>query len=188
MIFGYARCSTADQNTDLQIDSLKAAGCERIFEEHESGKREDRPELTRMLDMVRSGDTVVVWRLDRLARSLNQLVAIGNDFGQRGIELRTLTGIAVDTTTPTGRLVFNMFSALAEFESDLIRERSMAGQAAARSRGVKIGRKPALDGDKLTMAKSLVAAGDMSVAAIAKQLSVSRRTLYRHCKLEGETP
>lgn len=185
MIFGYARCSTADQNTDMQLDALKAAGCDRIFEEHESGMREDRPELLRMLDMARPGDTIVVWKLDRLARSLKQIVSLVADLGERGIQLKTLTGIQIDTSTAAGKLVFMIFASLAEFERDQIRERSMAGQAAARERGVKIGRKKALDGDKLDAAKALMAAGGMSVAAIGKQLNVSRRTLYRHARDEG---
>ena len=134
MLAGYARVSTLDQNPELQIDALRAAGCGRIFEDRASGARSDRPGLAEALDWMRRGDTLVVWRLDRLGRSLPQLVATVRRLEAAGLGFRSLTE-GIDTTTASGTLVFHVFGALAQFERDLTRERTMAGLAAARARG-----------------------------------------------------
>ena len=138
MLIGYARVSTQEQDLALQLDALKAAGCERIYEERASGAQRDRPELKAALGYMREGDTLVVWKLDRLARSLKQLIDTVEDLGARGIGLRSLTE-AIDTTTSGGKLIFHIFAALAEFERAVIRERTLAGLAAARARGRKGG-------------------------------------------------
>ena len=134
MLAGYARVSTLDQNPELQLDALSAAGCEKIFEDRASGVQSDRPGLAQALEWLREGDTLVVWRLDRLGRSLPQLVATVRELEERGFGFRSLTE-GVDTTTASGTLVFHVFGALAQFERDLVRERTMAGLAAARARG-----------------------------------------------------
>lgn len=136
MIIGYARVSTQDQNAELQLDALRGAGCEELFQEKATGKFRERPELTACLRSMRKGDTLVVWKLDRLARSLKDLVEIVHDLNQRGVGFRSLTE-AIDTTSSGGRLVFHIFGALAEFEHSLIRERTIAGLVAARARGRK---------------------------------------------------
>lgn len=176
---GYARVSTRDQNPDLQLDALRQAGCERIFEEKASGAQRDRPELTAALDYIRPGDTLVVWKLDRLARSLKQLLETVEDLDARGIGFRSLTE-AIDTTTPGGRLVFHLFAALAEFERSLIRERIAAGLEAAQARGRFAGRPPALSTDDLTAAKAMLRDPKITVEKVAKQLGVAPSTLYRH--------
>ncbi len=142
-LFGYARVSTADQNPDLQLDALRAAGCSRIFIDYASGAKTARPELARALDHLRAGDTLIVWKLDRLGRSLPHLVETVKALSDRDVGLRSLQD-PIDTTTPGGRLVFHVFAAMAEFERDLIRERTNAGLAAARARGRVGGRPPAL--------------------------------------------
>ena len=134
MTYGYARVSTGDQTTDLQRDALEKAGCNRIFTDVASGAKAHRPELDHMLDLLREGDTVVVWKLDRLGRSMQNLVELINDFDTRGVQFRSLTE-AIDTSTPGGTLIFNIFGSLAQFERDLIRERTRAGLEAARARG-----------------------------------------------------
>ena len=143
MIVGYARVSTQDQNPQLQLDALAAIGCEEVFHEKSTGKLRERPELTACLRTLRKGDSLVVWKLDRLARSLKDLVEIIHDLEQRGVGFRSLTE-SIDTTSTGGRLVFHIFGALAEFEHSLIRERTMAGLSAARARGRMGGRKPRL--------------------------------------------
>jgi DNA invertase Pin-like site-specific DNA recombinase len=178
-ILGYARVSTADQNPDLQVDELNAAGCHRIFVEHATGAQAERPQLGQALDHLRSGDTLVVWRLDRLARSLRDLINLVTTLEERGVGFRSLHE-RVDTTSPGGRLVFHLFGALAEFERDLIRERSLAGLAAARARGRNGGRPSVMTPAKIARARELYEERDLTVAEIAKTLGVSRASVYRH--------
>ena len=178
MIIGYARVSTADQDPALQLDALTAAGAERIYTDHGvSGSRASRPELDRMLEHARDGDIICVWKLDRIARSLRNLLDLVEKLSQRGIHLRSLTE-SIDTSSASGRLILSVFGALAEFERDLIRERTTAGLAAARARGVKVGRREVVTAEQLAQARTLVAAGH-TVAAVATTLGVGRSTLYR---------
>jgi DNA invertase Pin-like site-specific DNA recombinase len=179
MLVGYARVSTLDQNPALQITALKSVGCERIFTEKASGAQRERPELKAALDYTRAGDTLVVWKLDRLARSLRQLIETVEDLQSRGIELCSLTE-SIDTATPGGRLVFHIFGALAEFERAVIRERTSAGLQAARERGKKGGRPRTLGPKDLAAAKALLADPTIRVEDIAARLRVSPATLYRH--------
>ena len=178
MFIGYARVSTQEQNPKAQIDALETAGCERIFTETASGAQRDRPELRAALDYMRSGDTLVVWKLDRLARSLKQLIHTVEDLAERSIGLRSLTE-QLDTTSPGGRLVFHIFGALAEFERAIIRERTMAGLEAARSQGRVGGRPPALSEKDLAAARALMSNPEITVAEIARRLGVHPSTLYR---------
>lgn len=178
-LIGYARVSTRDQTVAAQRDALRQAKCARIFEETALGAAREKPELTAALDCMREGDTLVVWKLDRLARSLRQLIETIEGLEQRGIGFRSLTE-AIDTTTAGGRLTFQIFGALAEFERQIIRERTRAGLDAARARGRKPGRKPSLDARDLQAAKALLADPEISVGDIARRLGVSQATLYRH--------
>jgi DNA invertase Pin-like site-specific DNA recombinase len=178
-LIGYARVSTWDQNADLQVDALTEIGCTRIFTDHASGTRTDRPQLAAALDYARPGDTLVVWRLDRLGRSLRHLVETVAGLEEHGINFRSLNG-DIDTTTSTGRLVFHLFAALAEFERDLLVDRTQAGLAAARARGRVAGRKPKLSADQVAVAQRLHKGGKHNVSEIAKVLGVSRATIYRH--------
>ena len=179
MLVGYARVSTQDQNPALQLDALTAAGCERLFVEKASGAQRERPALGEALAFMRAGDTLVVWRLDRLARSIKQLIETVEGLDGRGIGLRSLTE-AIDTTTSGGRLVFHIFAALAEFERSIIRERTMAGLAAARARGRTGGRPPALGDADIAAAKALLADPALTGKQVAERLGVSLSTLYRH--------
>ena len=179
MLVGYARVSTLDQKPTLQIDALKAAGCTRIFIEKASGAQRERPELSAALDYIRQGDTLVVWKLDRLARSMRQLIETVEDLQSCGIELRSLTE-SIDTATPGGRLVFHIFGALAEFERAVIRERTSAGLQAARERGKKGGRPRTLGPKNLAAAKAMLADPAIRVEDVAARLKVSPATLYRH--------
>lgn len=179
MLVGYARVSTSQQDTALQIDALKAAGCERIFEETASGAQRDRPQLKAALEFARPGDVLCTYRLDRVARSLRQLIETVEDLEARSIGFKSLNE-QIDTTSAGGKLVFHIFGALAEFERSLIRSRTMAGLEAARARGRVGGRPKALDDDKLAVAKTLLANSDMTVAAVAKQIGTSPATLYRY--------
>jgi DNA invertase Pin-like site-specific DNA recombinase len=181
-LLGYARVSTTDQQPQLQVDALQRAGCYRVFVETASGARTDRPTLEQVLDQLRPGDTLVVWKLDRLGRSLRHLVDTITELADRGIGFRSLQE-AIDTTTPGGKLVFHVFAALAEFERDLIRERTNAGLAAARAR--QGGRPSVMTTHKLQVALEMYASGQYTVAAIAKTLGVSRASIYRH--LAGDT-
>jgi DNA invertase Pin-like site-specific DNA recombinase len=178
-LLGYARVSTTDQQPHLQVDALERAGCYRVFTETASGARSDRPTLTQVLDQLRPGDTLVVWKLDRLGRSLRHLVDTVTRLAERGVGFRSLQE-AIDTTTPGGKLVFHVFAALAEFERDLIRERTSAGLAAARARGRQGGRPSVLTAHKLQVAQVMHGSGQYTVAAIAKTLGVSRASIYRH--------
>ena len=180
-LIGYARVSTIEQNTDLQRDALAGAGCVRVFVDTASGAIQTRPELERCLDHLRPGDTLVVWRLDRLGRSLRHLIDSIAVLDQRGIGFRSLTE-NVDTTSPGGRLVFHLFGALAEFERDLIRERTQAGLVAARARGRNGGRPAVMTAQKLSVAREMAASGEHTMAVIARTVGVGRATLYRHMK------
>ncbi len=179
MLVGYARVSTQDQNPALQRDALTGAGCERLFVEKASGAQRERPALCEALAFMRAEDTLVVWRLDRLARSIKQLIETVEDLEGRGIGLRSLTE-AVDTTTSGGKLVFHIFAALAEFERSIIRERTMAGLAAARARGRTGGRPPALSDADIAAARALLADPTITTKQVAERLGVSLSTLYRH--------
>ncbi|MBX3648249.1 recombinase family protein [Dokdonella sp.] len=184
MIIGYARVSTQDQNPELQLDALRGAGCEELFQEKATGKFRERPELTACLRSMRKGDTLVVWKLDRLARSLKDLVEIVHDLNQRGVGFRSLTE-AIDTTSSGGRLVFHIFGALAEFEHSLIRERTMAGLVAARARGRKGGRKPVMSKADTRKAAAMLSDPNITKTEVAKHFSVSRVTLNAALAREG---
>lgn len=179
MLVGYARVSTQDQDPALQLDALKAAGCEKLFTEKASGAQRERPQLQAAIDYMREGDTLVIWKLDRLARSLKQLIETVESLAARGIGLRSLTE-AIDTTTSGGKLIFHIFGALAEFERGVIRERTRAGLDAARARGRTGGRPPALSPDDLAAAKALLRDPDITVEQVARRLGVVPSTLYRH--------
>lgn len=192
MLIGYARVSTQEQNPALQHDALTKAGCETIYTEKASGAQRDRPELNAALNYIRQGDTLVVYKLDRLARSLNQLIETVAMLEERGIGFRSLTE-AIDTTSPGGKLVFHIFAALAEFERGIIRERTKAGLAAARARGKTGGRPPALAKADLAAARALLRDPNISVEEAARRVGVSPSTLYRHLPggrgaLTEETP
>lgn len=175
-LIGYARVSTADQNPDLQRDALAATGCARVFEDEASGARADRPGLGQALGYVRDGDTLVVWKLDRLGRSLPHLIETVASLAAKGVGFRSLTE-AIDTTTPGGRLVFHLFGALGEFERDLIRERTRAGLAAAAARGRKGGRKPVATPERIDRARAMIARG-LSVREAAARLRIGKTALY----------
>jgi len=179
MLIGYARVSTEDQKLDLQHDALRATGCERIFDEKISGTRSRLPARDELLEYARAGDVVVVWKLDRLGRSLRDLVDVVIMLKDHGVGLRSLHE-SIDTTTATGKLTFHLFAALAEFESDLVRERTRAGLEAARSRGAKLGRPLSLGPDQVEMARTLLANPRLSSRQVAAQFGVHRATLYRH--------
>jgi DNA invertase Pin-like site-specific DNA recombinase len=179
MLVGYARVSTRDQNYELQLDALEAAGCTKIFEEKLSGVQRDRPELKAALAYVRPGDALVVWKLDRLARSLKQLIETVEMLSAHEIGFRSLTE-NIDTTSSGGRLIFHIFGALAEFERSIIRERTTAGLVAARARGRVGGRPPALSESDLRVAQTLLKDGELTVAEIAERLHVAPSTLYKH--------
>ena len=178
-LIGYARVSTQDQDTTLQLTALQKAGCLRIFEETASGAQRDRPQLAAALDFMRKGDTLVVWKLDRLARSLKQLLETVELLKARGAHFRSLTE-TIETGTPGGRLVFSVFGALAEFERGLIRERTLAGLAAAKARGKVGGRPRSITDKRLKAAEGLLKAGDLTVTEVAHQVGVSAATLYRY--------
>ena len=177
MDIGYARVSTQDQHPALQLDALHAAGCAKVFVEQASGAQRDRPQLQAALDYARPGDTLVVWKLDRLARSLKQLIETIELLAAREIGFRPLTE-AIETTTTGGRLVFHIFASLAEFERAIIRERTRAGLDAARGR--KGGRPPALTARGLSAAKAMLADPTLTVEDVARRLRVAPSTLYRH--------
>ena len=187
MLIGYMRVSTADQNLGLQRDALIAAGVspERIYEDVCSGRAVERPGLSRALEVARDGDALVMWKLDRIGRSLPHVVGLVGDLQKRGIGLKVLTG-DVDTTTATGRLVFGIFATLAEFERDLIHERTMAGLAAARARGASGGRPRVMTRQKLKAAMALMADRDNAARDVAAQLGVSVSTLYAYVDPKGQ--
>jgi DNA invertase Pin-like site-specific DNA recombinase len=176
---GYARVSTREQLLDRQLRALREAGCSRTFADKLSGRTADRPELTRCLDYLRPGDTLVVPSLDRLSRSLQDLITLVAELRRRGVGFRSLHE-ALDTTTPGGRLVFHVFAALAEFIRELIVEGTREGLDAARARGTRLGRPPALTSEQIDHARQLLTSPDNTVASIARLLGVSRATLYTH--------
>ncbi|MGF7213051.1 DNA invertase Pin-like site-specific DNA recombinase [Skermanella aerolata] len=186
MLVGYGRVSTQDQNSELQEDALRAAGCDRLFIEKVSSGKKDRPQLAAVLDYVREGDTLVVWRLDRLARSLHQLIETVEDLEKRGIALKSITE-AIDTGTPGGRLVFHIFGSIAEFERAIIRERTKAGLVAAKARGRSGGRPAKLVGERAEHARNLLGSGS-SVSAVARSMGVSRAAVHRAMERIAETP
>jgi DNA invertase Pin-like site-specific DNA recombinase len=175
---GYARVSTTEQDPSLQFDALQAVGCERVFTDHASGTVAERPELSRALDYLRPGDVLIVWRLDRLGRSVKHLIDTIRELGQRGVGFRSLTE-SLDTTTPGGRLLLHLLASFAEFEADLIRERTAAGLAAARAHGRRGGRPRLMTPDRVRIAKELYAGREHTVEAIAAAIGVSRATVYR---------
>ncbi|MFG2140287.1 recombinase family protein [Streptomyces sp. NPDC048650] len=179
-LIGYARVSTDDQEAQLQHDALNEAGCARIFTDKASGKNTDRPELAAALDYLRPGDTLCVWKLDRFARSLIDLVTMVDGLAARGIGFKVLTGAlaSIDPNTPDGRLMLQVVGAMAEFERSLIKDRTRAGLEAAKAQGRTGGRPTVMDADKLAAAKARRAKGE-SVTAVAKAVGVSRATLYR---------
>jgi DNA invertase Pin-like site-specific DNA recombinase len=181
---GYARVSRKDQNLSLQLDALNAAGCERMYADKLSGARDDRPELQRCIEDLKAGDVLVVWRLDRLGRSLQHLLTTVEDLAARGIGFESLHD-KIDTTNATGKLVFHILAALAEFERALTIERIEAGLTSAKARGTKLGRKAAITEERATAIRSLIASG-MSVSQVARSVGVSRATLYRYSALTAD--
>jgi DNA invertase Pin-like site-specific DNA recombinase len=178
MLIGYARVSTDDQDLTLQRAALKEAGCRRVYEEKLSGARRDRPQLARLLDQVREGDVVVVYRLDRLARSTRDLLGIAEQLRDTGAGLRSLGEPWADTTSPAGRMVLTVFAGIAEFERALIQERTGAGRAAAMQRGVRFGRPAKLAADQVALARRLLEEGT-AAGEVARMFKVHRATLYR---------
>ncbi len=178
--YGYVRVSTLEQDPAGQLDAMAAAGVDpsRVFVEHASGALDSRPELAEVLAALRPGDTLVVWRLDRLGRSTSHLIQMVTELGQRGVGFHSLTE-AIDTTTSAGRLLFGILASLAAFERDLIRERTVAGLAAARARGNLGGRPPIMTPEKMAIARQMLDAG-VAKAVVAKTIGVSRPTLYAH--------
>ena len=176
---GYARVSTDTQSSDGQIDALRAAGCEKIFVETISGTRADRPQLAAALEYARAGDTILVCRLDRAARSLRQLIATVGALQERGIGLRSLHE-NIDTSSATGRLILHIFASLGQFEVELLRERTRTALVAARARGRVGGRPPVMTDAKVRAAKAMLAGGTMSASEVAQQIGCSSSTLYRH--------
>lgn len=178
MRIGYARVSTEDQTLDLQRDALKRAKCRQVYEEQATGKNIARPQLEACLKGLREGDTLVVWRLDRLGRNLADLVGLVADMEHRKINFESLTE-KIETVSPAGRLVFHVFAALAEFERNLIRERTMAGLTAARARGRTGGRPPKLTPKEIKTIRALLKSAEIPVAEIATRFHIARSTLYR---------
>ena len=177
MLIGYARVSTRDQNLELQQEALVKAGCQKIFDDKVSGTRIDRPGLAKAIEILREDDTLVVWKLDRLGRSVKQLVNLVGELHKRGIQFKSLTD-AIDTGTPSGRFFFHVMASLAEMERELIVERTRAGLEVAKKLGRKGGRKPKMTGSKIESAKKLLSSG-VPPKDVAKNLGVSIPTLYR---------
>jgi DNA invertase Pin-like site-specific DNA recombinase len=185
MLIGYARVSTIDQHLDLQQDALQAAGCERLFTDTLSGAKAERPGLSAALEACRLGDTLVVWKLDRLGRSLPHLVETVRALGNRGVGFKRLQE-HLDTTTSGGKLIFHLFASLAEFERDLIRERTQAGLAAARARGRKGGRPKGVNQKKQKAALALKKDAGRSVREICEIVGISRNTYYKYTRVEDK--
>ncbi|MCT3664249.1 recombinase family protein [Elizabethkingia anophelis] len=184
MKIGYARVSTQDQNFELQEDALKNSGCELIFKEKVSGAKADRPELGRLIEHLRKRDIVVVYKLDRLGRSLKHLLELVDLFNRKEVGLQSIND-SIDTTTPQGRLFFNISASFAEFEKDLIRERTKAGLDAARARGRKGGRRQGMSKEaeqKAILAETYYKEGKMSVIEISKEIGISKMTLYKYLR------
>jgi len=178
MLIGYSRISSASQEHASQMDALERAGCDRIFVETGSGTKADRVELAKLLEFARAGDTVCVFRLDRLARNLRHLLDIVDQLTKREIGLKSLTE-AIDTSTPSGRLAVHLFASMAQFEAEQVKMRCAAGRAAAIARGRMGGRPRSLDDHKLKVARALIADGQLSMAEVANQVGVAPSTLYR---------
>ena len=179
MIIGYARVSSTGQNLETQLEKLKAAGCEKILHEKESGKSaENRAELQKAIEFVREGDVLVITKLDRLARSMNDLTTITDQLNKKGVGF-IVTDQDIDTTTPTGKLLFNILGSLAEFERDLIKARCAEGIKNAKAKGIKLGRKPTITDQMVADIKADVQAGELTKAAIAAKHGISRQTVYR---------
>lgn len=181
MLIGYARVSTNDQNLHLQKDALEKSGCEKVFVDEVSGTLAARPGLEKMHDILRKGDTLVVWRLDRLGRSLKDLIGWIHDLEEQGIEFKSLQE-SIDTASPSGKLTFHLFAALAEFERELIRERTQAGLQAARARGMSGGRPKTLDKDKRALAVELYNGKQKSLKKICDMMGISKPTLYAYVR------
>lgn len=181
MNIGYARVSTLDQNPELQLDALKEAKCDKTYVDHTSGAKADRPQWQELLRYIREGDTLVVWKLDRAFRSMQQAVEVFNDFSKRGVHLKVLT-MDIDTHSPLGKCMYYVASAFAEMERDILIERTQAGLTAARARGRKGGRPKLLSGKKMAHLKELYNNKNNSIIDICKTLNVSRTTLYRYIK------
>lgn len=179
MKIGYARVSTTDQNLDMQLDELKKAGCKKIFTDKVSGAKEEREGLNNALNYAREGDCLVVYKLDRLARSLKQLVELINKLATQQISFQSLNE-NINTTSPTGKLVFHIFASIAEFERDIIRDRTKAGLKAARTRGRLGGRPKALNEDQIKMLKSLHQDKSNSINEICKMFNIKKPTLYKY--------
>lgn len=184
MDVGYIRVSKREQNPELQRRELEAAGCEKFYEERISSREASRPQLEAALEYCREGDRLVVWRLDRLGRSLKELIGLVGKLNERGVEFRSLRE-SLDTSTPGGKLVFHVFGSIAEFERDVIRERTMAGLEAARARGRNGGRPRAMDERKLALASRLMKDRETPVSEVCEIVGVSKATLYRHLKPDG---
>ena len=187
MKIGYARVSTKDQNLNLQLDDLERAGCEKIFQEKITGATKERPQLQKMIEQVREGDVIFIWKLDRLGRSLKDLITLVNEIKEKGAGLKSLND-PIDTTTPQGKLTFHLFAALSEFERDIIRERTFAGLASARARGRVGGRPKGLSSKAqhtAIIAEKLYQERELSVKEILVQLSISKMTFYNYLKHRG---
>lgn len=179
MRIGYARVSTDGQDHALQLDALNAVGCEKVFTEIGSGSRADRAELAKLLEQAREGDTLVIYRLDRLGRSLRHLIDLSEDLQRRGIALHSLTE-NIDTSSPAGRFLFAILGSLGQMEIEILRQRTKAGLAAAAARGRRGGRPPVLDEAKVRAAKAMLASGTMTTSEVARQVGCAPSTLYRH--------
>ncbi len=178
MKVGYSRVSTREQNLDLQQDALMNAGCDKIYSEKISGVKSERPELGKAIEYCREGDTLVVWKLDRIGRSTKNLIEIVTTLSEKGVHLKSLNE-SLDTSTPGGKLIFHIFASLAEFERDIISDRTKAGLEAARQRGRSGGRPRSIDSDLLEKIKKMYAAG-ISISDLSEQLKVSKPTIYRY--------
>ncbi len=185
MKIGYARISTADQNLDLQTDALEKVGCEKIFHDTASGAKGERKGLADAVEFAREGDILIVWKLDRLGRSLKHLIETVNRLYEKGVGFASVQE-SIDTTTSGGKLIFHVFGALAEFERELIRERTNAGLKAARARGRKGGRKEKLTPRQVEMARAMVNDPSISIGAICETFKISKPTLYRYVPAPGK--
>ncbi len=181
---GYARVSTADQNPEMQLDALSAAGCLKVYTDTATGTKVDRPQWIRCLEDLRPGDTLVIWKIDRLGRNLRDLIDIVTTLEARGVGVQSLTNGIVDTTTAHGKLVFGMFALMADYEAALIRERTQAGLIAARSRGRQGGRKPKMTAELIGKAQRMYNARQFTMAEIATSCGVTPMTVYRHIRTD----
>ena len=187
MFIGYARVSTIDQNLDRQLDALKSSGAEKIFTEKVTGKKADRPELLRMIDQLREGDTVLISELTRLSRSTKDLFAIVEQVQAKGADIRSLKEAWLDTTTPQGKLMFTIFAGLSQFEADLTAQRTREGLAAARARG-RFGGRPSVDSDKAATALKMYDSRQFEIKEICESTGLSKTTLYRLLNERKEKP